>query len=88
MHTSQSHHKPVQHQLTFSSSDDDDDTSTVENSSPYSTVPLQSPMDFLQHPHPMCTLTICEDLDDDEEEKDFQTISLEDDHWTMEEIPD
>ena len=30
---------------------------------------------------------MCDDLDDDEEE-DFQTVSLEDDHWTMEEIPD
>ena len=45
-------------------------------------------MDFLQQPHSKCTITICDDLDDDEEEGDFQTISLEDDHWTMEEIPD
>ena len=29
--------------------------------------------------YPKCTLTICEDLDDDEEEEDFQTIALEDD---------
>ena len=73
--------------ITFSSSDSDDDTSTVDNSSPSSTVPLQNPMDFLQQPHPKCTLTIYDYLNDDEEE-DFQTISLEDDHWTMEEIPD
>ena len=45
-------------------------------------------MDFIQQPHYKYTLPICDDLDDDEEEEDFQTISLEDDHWTMEEIPD
>ena len=44
-------------------------------------------MDILQQPPSKCTLTICDDLDDDKEE-DFQTVSLEDDHWTMEEIPD
>ena len=37
----------------------------------------------------MCTLPICDDLDDDDdEEEDFPTVSLEDDHWTTEEIPD
>ena len=44
-------------------------------------------MDFLQQPHSKCTLTICDDLDDEEEE-DFPTGSLEDGHWTIEEIPD
>ena len=44
-------------------------------------------MDFSQQPHSKHILTICEDLDDDEEE-DFQTVSLEDDYWTTEEIPD
>ena len=43
-------------------------------------------MDFLQPPDTKCTLTKCDDLD--EEEEDFQTVSLEDDHWTMEEILD
>ena len=28
------------------------------------------------------------DLHDDEEEEDFQTVSLDDDHWTTEEISD
>ena len=88
MHTSQSHCKPIQHQLTFSSSDDDDDTSTVDNSSPSSTAPLQHPVDFIDQPHSKYTLPICDDLDDDKEEEDFQTISKEDDNWTMEEIPD
>ena len=82
MHTSQS---PVWHWLTFSTSDDED-TSTVDTPSPSSTVPLQNPMDFLQQPHSKCTLTICDDLE--EEEEDFQKVSLEDYHWTMEEIPD
>ena len=45
-------------------------------------------MDFPQQPHSKCTQTICEDLDDGQEEEDFQTISLEDNHWTTEEIPD
>ena len=43
-------------------------------------------MDFLQQPPSKCTLTICDDVD--EEEEGFQTVSLDDDHWTMEEIPD
>ena len=38
-------------------------------------------MDFPQQPHSKCTLTLSDDLDDEEEE-DFQTVSLEDDHWT------
>ena len=49
---------------------------------------MQNPTDFLQWLHSKCTLTICDKLDDEEEEEDFQTVSLEDDHWTMEEIPD
>ena len=83
--TSQSHCKSVWHQLTFSPSDDED-TSTVDIPLPSSIVPLQNPVDFLQQPHSKCTLTICDDLD--EEKEDFQTVALDDDHWTMEEIPD
>ena len=55
---------------------------------PSSTVLPQSPMDFSQQPHPKYILTICDDLDDDGKEEDFQTVSLEDDHWTTKEIPD
>ena len=85
---SQSHHKPVQCWLTFNSSDDED-TLTVDSPSPSSIVPLQDLVVFLQQPPPKCTLPICDDLnDDEEEEEDFQTVSLEDDHWTMEEILD
>ena len=85
--TSQPCHKPVQCWLSFSSSDDED-ISIVDIPLPCSTVPLQNPVDFPQQPHSKCTLTICDDLDDDEGEEDFQTVSLEDDHWITEEIPD
>ena len=86
MSTSQSHYKPVRCQLSFSSSDDED-ISTVDIPSPSSTVPLQNPVDFPQQPHSKCTQTICDDLDNDEDD-DFQTVSLEDDHWTTKEILD
>ena len=84
--TSQLHCKPVWCQLTFSSSDDED-TSTVDTPLHSTTVPLQDPADFLLQPPSKCSLTICNDLDDEEGE-DFQRVSLEDDHWTIEEIPD
>ena len=45
-------------------------------------------MEFPQQPPSMCALIICGNLHDGEEEEDFQTVSLDDDHWTMEEIPD
>ena len=48
---------------------------------------MQDPIDFLQQPHSKCTLTICDDLDDEEDE-DFPTVSLEDDLWTTDEILD
>ena len=86
MRTSQSHHKPVQCQLTFSTSDDED-RSTVDIPSPSSMVTLQNPLNFSQQPSSKCTLIIHDDLHDKEEE-DFQTVSLEDDHWSTEEIPD
>ena len=31
---------------------------------------------------------MCDDLEVDKEEEDFQTVPLDDDHWTTEEIPD
>ena len=85
--TSQPCHKPVQCQLSFSSSDDEE-SSAVGIPSPSSTVPLQNPMDFPQQWHSKSTQTIHDDLDNDEEEEDFQTVSLEDDHWITKEIPD
>ena len=85
--TSQSHCKPVQHRLTFSTSNDED-ISTVDIPLPSSMVTLQNPVDFPQQPPSKCTLIICDDLHDDKEEEDFQTVSLDVDHWTTEEIPD
>ena len=70
------------------SSSDDEDSSTVDIPSPSSTAPLQSPMDFSQQPHSKYILIICDDLDDDKEEQDFQRVSLEDDHWATKDIPD
>ena len=61
----------------------------MDNPLPSSIAPLQNPVDFLQQPHSKHTLAICDNLDDEEEEvKDFLTVSLEDDHWTAEEMPD
>ena len=88
MSTSQSHCKPsVQHQLTFSTSDDED-SSAVDIPLPSSMVTLQNPIDFPLQPPSKCTLIIHDDLLDEEEEEDFQTVSLDDDHWTIEEILD
>ena len=86
MGTHKSHHKPVWCHLSFSSSDNKD-IFTVDIPSTYSTAPPKNPIDFPQQPHFKWTLTIHDDLDD-EEEDNFQTVSLEDDHWTTEEIPD
>ena len=45
-------------------------------------------MGFAQQLPSKSIFTMCDDLDEDEEEEDFQTITLDDDHWTTEEIPD
>ena len=66
---SQSHCKPLRCWLIFSSSDDED---TFAVDSPSSIVPLQNPVVFLQQPSSKCTLPICDDLDEEEEEEDFQ----------------
>ena len=50
-------------------------------------LPPQNPMGFVQQPLSRSKFTICDDLEEDEEE-DFQTVTLDHDHWTMEEIPD
>ena len=87
MCTSQSYCTPVWHWLTFSTSDDED-SSTVDIPSPSHTASLQRPIDSSWQPHSKCVHTIYNDLDVEEGEEDFQTISLEDDHWTMEKIRD
>ena len=72
--------------LSFSSSDGED-ISTIDIPSPSNTVPMQNSIVFPQQPHSKCTLTVYDDQADEKEE-DFQTDSLEDDHWTTKEIPD
>ena len=45
---------------------------------------MQSHVDTVQHPTSKYTLNAYVNL----EEEDFQTISLDNEHWTVEEIPD
>ena len=84
--TRESHHRPVHRCLTYSSSEDDDDTPTDEILFPNSTSQVQYSIDALQHPSSKCTLNVYVNLK--EEEEDFQTVLLDDEHWDMEEIPD
>ena len=67
---------------------DDEKSLTVDIASTYSTMLPQNLMGFAQQPHSKCILTIRDDLGEDEEEEDFQTVSLDDNHWTAGEIPD
>ena len=82
--TSQSHHKPVQHQLSFSTSDNEE-SAAVDISPTYSTTPPQNPLSIAQQTHYKPIYTMCDDLEGDKEEEDFQNIPLDDDHWTTEE---
>ena len=73
--TKQSHCKPVQCQLSFSSSDNEEssaDDITFNYCAP------QNPMGFAQQPHSKSIYITCDDLEEDEEEEDFQTITLYD----------
>ena len=85
--TRQSHYRPGWQCLTFSSSKDED-TPTDEIPSPASTAPLQNHVDTLQHPTSKSTLKTYVNLEEEEEEEDFQTVSLDDEHWKIDEIPD
>ena len=85
--TSQSHHKPVHCQLSFSSSEDEE-SSAVDNPSTYGTAQPQNPMGFVLQPPSKSPFTMCDDLEEDKEEEDFQPVTLDDNHWTTEEIPD
>ena len=71
--------------IDFSSSKDED-IPTDEIPLPASTASLQHHVDTLQHPSSKCTLNAYVNLE--EEEEDFPTVSLDDEHWNMEEIPD
>ena len=66
--TSQSHHKPLQCQFSFSTSDDED--SSADDIPPTcSTIPPQILLDFAQQIHYKPIYTMCDDLEEDEEEK-------------------
>ena len=84
--TSPSHCKPVQCQLSFSSSDDEG-SAAVDISPTYSTTPPQNLLGFAQQTHHKPIFTMCDDLEVDKEE-DIQAVPLDDDHWNTEEIPD
>ena len=86
--TRESHCRPVHRCLTYSSSEEDDDTPTDEIPSPDSTPQLQHCIGVLQQPSSKYTLNAYINLDEEEEEEDFQTVSLDDEHWDMEEISD
>ena len=87
--TSESCCRPVCRCLTYSSSEDPNDTPTDEIPSPNS-APLQYHIDTLQQPSSKYTLPayVTLEADEEEEEEDFQTVLLNDEHWDMEEIPD
>ena len=79
---------PVCRRLTYSPSDDND-TSEDEVSSPHSMPQVQYPTPDTRSLPSKHTLATYEHLEDEaDEEEDFQTIPLDDEHWTTEEIPD
>ena len=83
--------RPVHRCLTFSSSEEDeDDTPMDEIPSPNSTPPVQYHTDTFQQSPSKCTLHMYVTLEAEEEdvEEDIQTVSLDDEHWDMEEIPE
>ena len=45
-------------------------------------------MGFAQQALSKSLYTICDDLEEDEDKEDFQTVELDNDHWTTDEIPD
>ena len=80
--------QPVCRQLMYSPSDDDD-TSEDEVSSPRSMPQVQYPTPDTSSSTSKCILATYEHLEgESDEEEDFQTIPLDDEHWTTEEIPD
>ena len=49
---------------------------------------MQNHIETLQHPTSKCTLNAYVNLEEGEEEENFQTVSLDNEHWNTEEIPD
>ena len=83
--TGQSHLRPVCRQLTYSSSNN------VETSEDEALSPSTNPQITPHRPHPQpstsrSTLDVQVYLEEDEEEN-FQTLPLDDEHWTTEEVP-
>ena len=74
--------------MTYSSSDDDE-TAEDDVPSPCNTLQVQYHGCDPQSLSPKCTLQASIHLEEGEDgEEDFQTVLLEDEHWTTEEIPD
>ena len=86
--TRQSCLRPVHRRLTYSPSDDND-TSEDEISSPCSMPQVQYPTPDTRLSPSKHTLAAYEHLEEEADEEDnFQTVPLDDEHWTTEEIPD
>ena len=86
--TRQSCLRPVCRRLTYSPSDDND-TSEDEVSSPHSMPQVQYPTPDTRSSPSKQTLATYEHVEEGaDEEEDFQTIPLDDEQWTTEEIPD
>ena len=85
--TRQSPFRPVCRRLTCSPSDDNN-ISEDEVSSPHSTPQIQYPTPDTRSLPSKHTLAAYKHLEEADEEEDFQTVPLDDKHWTTEEIPD
>ena len=87
--TRQSHLRPVCRGLMYSPSDDND-TSEDEVSSPHSMPQVEYPTPDTRSLPSKHTLATYEYLEEEEaaEEEDFQTVPLDNEHWTTEVIPD
>ena len=80
--------RPVCRRLIYSSSDNDE-TAEDDVSSPYNAPQVQYHECDPQSLSPKCTLHGSIHLEEEEDgEEDFQTVSLDDGHWTTEEILD
>ena len=54
----------------------------------WDSISWQYQVDAFQQLSSKYTLNVEYNLEEEEEEQDFQTVSLDDEHWDMEEIPD
>ena len=83
--TSQLNHKPVHCCLSFSNSDNEDISSVHSLSHTSTSLPLHS-MCFDKSPA-KSVYTTWDNLEE-EEEQGFQTVTLDDDHWITDPVPD